>query len=117
MANPENLKPWKKGQSGNPTGNKPGYKTAKTQFRKWLAVTTGKKHNTTGEEMDGYDAMILSLITGAIKGDRKAAAIVLDRLEGKPLQKFKDETEDPIKDAVQDMDLEQVKELLAKLRG
>ena len=74
----ENLKPFKKGQSGNPKGRPkkiPG-------LNELLA-------DVLGEEKDGKtaaEAILMALRAKATKGDVRAAEVLLDRAYGKPKQ-------------------------------
>lgn len=75
--NPQNLKPFKKGQSGNPKG-RPKMPDIREALVKILA-----------EEKDGYtalDAILAQLRAKAAKGDIKAAEVLLDRAYGKARQ-------------------------------
>ena len=65
-----------------------GYLTAK--LKKWLKKAMYPARNPdTGEieKVKGFDAVAISIIKAALKGDMRAAEILLDRLEGKPVQK------------------------------
>lgn len=78
--NPQNLQKhqWKKGQSGNPKGrpkNMPDLKEA-------LMTVLGQIQNDT----NALEAMLTVLRSKALKGDTKAAEILLDRAYGKPKQ-------------------------------
>ena len=75
--NQSNLKPFKKGQSGNPKG-RPRIPDLKAAIAKVLS-----------EEKDGMDALeavLKALRTRAIKGDVRAAQELLDRGYGKSKQ-------------------------------
>jgi ferritin-like protein len=77
MANEKNLKPFKKGQSGNPKG-RPKMPNLKDAIAKILA-----------EEKDGMqalEAVIKALRAKAVKGDVRAAKELLDRAYGTPKQ-------------------------------
>ena len=87
MPNPENLTPWKKGQSGNPNGKKKGCLSAKTILQRYLAIESGSKHPLTGHKMNCYEHIIVKIMEQAMKGNLKAAKELIDRLEGKPNQK------------------------------
>jgi hypothetical protein len=76
MPNPENLKSYKKGQSGNPSGKPPGAKNRSTLLKKWLEVNV--KDGITVE-----DEVILALIKKAKQGDVQAIKEVQDTLHGK----------------------------------
>lgn len=75
---PENLKPFKKGQTGNPNGRP----------RK-LPKLEELIDKVFGEEKDGMtaaEAILKALRAKAAKGDTVAAKEVLDRCYGKPKQ-------------------------------
>lgn len=75
--NPQNLKPFKKGQSGNPKG-RPKLPDIRDALAKILA-----------EEKDGYtalDAILAKLRAMATRGDVRAAEALLDRAFGKARQ-------------------------------
>ena len=80
MSNPkniENLKPFKKGQSGNPKG-RPKLPDISEAMAKILA-----------DEKDGktaLDAILAALRSKAVKGDVRAAQELLDRAFGKSKQ-------------------------------
>jgi len=66
-----------------------GYLTCR--FRKWLkrAMYPCRNPETNAvENVSGYDAVAVTIIKSALKGDMRAAEILLDRLEGKPTQKI-----------------------------
>jgi hypothetical protein len=74
----ENLKPFKKGQSGNPAG-KPKLPNIEEAMMKIM-----------GEEKDGktaLDAILAALRAKAAKGDIRAAEVLLNRGYGLPKQK------------------------------
>jgi hypothetical protein len=66
--NPENLTPWKPGESGNPKGRPP----------KEEAVTDILR-NTVDKQ-----ALVNKLIELALNGDKTALTYCIDRLDGKP---------------------------------
>jgi hypothetical protein len=75
--NPQNLRKWKKGQSGNPKG-RPKLPDISEALAKILA-----------DEKDGYSALeatLMALRAKAVKGDIRAAEALLDRAFGKPRQ-------------------------------
>lgn len=81
-----NLKPFEKGKSGNPSGRKPGALSLKTYIKKWLSAEE-KFQNPITEEMETlsqYDIIVLMQIAKARKGDTKAFEVLIDRIEGKP---------------------------------
>jgi|APGre2960657404_1045060.scaffolds.fasta_scaffold70636_2 hypothetical protein len=72
-----NLKPFKKGQSGNPNG-RPKLPDIRDALAKILA-----------DEKDGYTALeatLMALRAKAVRGDIRAAEALLDRAFGKPKQ-------------------------------
>jgi len=76
--NKENLKPFKKGQSGNPNGRPKKL----PELDKLLA-------DVLGEEKDGIEAakvILMALRAKAAKGDVRAAEVLLDRAYGKAKQ-------------------------------
>jgi hypothetical protein len=87
-----NLKPFKKGKSGNPKGRAKGYKTAKTRANEMLAALADDK-----EPMTPIFKLILEVLNGEeLKAsDRlKAADMLMDRIEGKATQKVETKNED-----------------------
>lgn len=69
MANEKNLKPFKKGQSGNP-GGRP----------KWKHITEILKSEKNQEKLEEMVNVVFDL---ALKGDMRAVEYISDRLEGK----------------------------------
>jgi len=88
MANEQNLKPFPKGVSGNPSGKPKGVQNSKTRLLRLLELVTKVRNPVTGEEEDFSIAeqLDMQIIAKARKGDLKAYEIILDRLEGKPKQ-------------------------------
>jgi hypothetical protein len=76
MANPQNLKkPWAKGESGNPKGRP----KVIPDLRELLA-------NVLGDTKDGKsaaEAILMGLRAKAVKGDVRAAELLLNRAYGK----------------------------------
>lgn len=92
MANEENLRPpWKPGESGNPNGRREGSKNISTYLRELLEEQLDITNPVSGqkEKKKIAEIMAIKLATIALKGDGDRMAIndVIDRLEGKPLQK------------------------------
>lgn len=76
---PENLKPFKKGESGNPNGRP----RKLPELDKLMA-------DVLGEEKDGKtaaEAILAALRAKAAKGDIRAAEVLLNRGYGMPQQK------------------------------
>jgi hypothetical protein len=78
MANEKNLKPFKKGESGNPNGRP-----------KKIPNLDELLADVLGEEKDGIaaaKAILMALRAKATKGDVRAAEVLLDRAYGKAKQ-------------------------------
>ena len=86
--NPQNLKPFKKGQSGNPKGRPKGVLNSATRLKRILELTNKKKNKGTGEMEDFTvsEQMDMALISKALVGDVTAYREIMDRLEGKAKQ-------------------------------
>ena len=92
------LTPFKKGQSGNPSGLPKGYKTFKTLIKEYSTKSinykdlNNKKIRTTAGE-----ALILQLFGKILyKGDVSAARLLLEHAEAKKLE-LSGENNEPIK--------------------
>ena len=79
MPNPENLKPFKKGETGNPNGRPKKLPPIKELIEK----TLGEEKNG----ISGVDAIFKVLLSKAVKGDLKASQMLLDYYYGKATQK------------------------------
>ncbi len=99
MANPN----WLKGVSGNPSGTRKT-KPLSDQLRMLLAQNPGRARNIAEK-----------LITMAEEGDLDAAKVIMDRLEGKPLQQI--EVEQTITNMTPEDRRQRVIELQAKVIG
>jgi hypothetical protein len=79
----------------NLKGRPKGSPNSATVIRKWLE-TKGKLVNpVTGElaVMSRYDQVVLAQIARAIKEDTAAFSALMDRMEGKPMQRIEAEIE------------------------
>jgi len=85
MANEQNLKPFKKGQSGNPNGRPKGSLNRSTIARKWLDTNKNQVNPITNveEQLTQEDLMTLALIKKANKGDVQAYKQLMDSAYGK----------------------------------
>jgi hypothetical protein len=84
----ENLKPFKKGKSGNPNGRPKGSPNTKTRLQNLLSLVQKVENKITGEEEDltVAEQMDIAIVNKAMLGDVKAYEQILDRLEGKTTQ-------------------------------
>ena len=88
----DNLKPFKKGQSGNPKGRTKGAKSMKTRAMEMLSALSDDKEYATPlcqallDVLDNEDAKP-SEVT-------KAVEVLRDTIEGKPTQKIEQTNED-----------------------
>jgi hypothetical protein len=82
------LKPFDKGESGNPNGRPKGSKNRSTIARHWLQVNQNLKNPLTGQEetMSQEDLMTLALIKKAREGDVNAYKALMDSGYGAPVQ-------------------------------
>ena len=115
MANNKNLKPFKKGKSGNPTGRPKGSKNRSTIARYWLNVEQDLKNPITSlnETMSQEDLMTLAQIKKAREGDVGAYKALMDSTYGAPIQQveqsqtnydFTNLTQEEIKEILKDND-------------
>jgi hypothetical protein len=106
----DNLKPFAKGESGNPSGRPKGSKNRSTIARKWLEVNQSLKNPLTGESetMSQEDLMTLALIKKAREGDVTAYKALMDSGYGAPLQQIEQTNiEQPLFPDVQTDNLDQ----------
>tara|TARA_R110002073_G_scaffold34311_3_gene101999 strand:- start:815 stop:1150 length:336 start_codon:yes stop_codon:yes gene_type:complete len=89
MANEENLKSFKKGESGNPKGRPKGKKNRSTIARKWLEASQKKENVLTGEleKLTQEDLMTLAQIKKAIEDqDVQSYKALMDSAFGSVIQ-------------------------------
>lgn len=74
MANEQNLKPWKTGQSGNPRGKPKGSKHLATRIQDMLQDELFKQKLSDGTMLKGapVEVLIRALIIKAAEGDLRA---------------------------------------------
>ncbi len=89
----KNLKSWKKGTSGNPKGRKRGSKNFATLLKELLDINTlvldpftGKKRYMSNREKILLRVFVISQKPTTTNKDLKAAEMLMDREDGKPLQ-------------------------------
>lgn len=75
---------FKKGQSGNPAGSKPGYKHSKTRLKELLALVINSEDPIDSNTKDGDIAYFIDAaqIKEALEGDTAAYREIMNRLEG-----------------------------------
>ena len=101
MPNPENLKNFPKGVSGNPAGKPKGTRNRSTVVKEMLEKAAigkfkGMQNEAFGEEVEAatiQDQVVASLILKAINGDVAATKELLDSAHGKLTEKI-DNTHD-----------------------
>lgn len=90
MANSlDNLKPFKKGESGNPSGRPKGSRNRSSIVKAWIETTEFIINPLTGEKenLEQVDIMTISLIKKAINdGDVQAYKELMDSAYGKSSQ-------------------------------
>lgn len=82
-----NLKPWRRGQSGNPAGRKAGSKNVSTIVRKLLEQnaideilsSSSLDDLTKGQPTTYAQAMVLAMIKKALEGDVRAVRWLAER--------------------------------------
>jgi len=83
MANEQNLKSFKKGQSGNPNGRPKGSLNRSTIAKKWLEVLSQEElEDGQVKWLSNEEAMTLSLIKKARNGDVNAYKALMDSAYG-----------------------------------
>lgn len=91
--NLKHLKPWKKGESGNPKGKPPGTKNFRDVLEKIMRTEMLAKDPFNGEMrmISNQELLMLKLVSIArskstsIK-DLRAIETIMDRIDGKPIQ-------------------------------
>lgn len=95
----QNLKSWKKGESGNPAGRPKGQRDYATIYREAM-IKIGQATDMTPEQVE--EEMIKAGLDKAMQGDYKFYQDALDRLHGKPKQSLEHTGEDgkPIEQSI-----------------
>ena len=78
---PPNHTKWQKGRSGNPSGRKKGQRNLKTDLAEEMANRIEVNEGGKARKLTKQQLMIKALIALAIKGDVRAAALVLNFTE------------------------------------
>jgi len=83
--NEQNLKPFKKGHSGNPKGRPRGKQSITSLLKRIINKRMNIRCDYTNElkNMSFAEMIVLSLVNRAINGDIRAIREVLDRVDGK----------------------------------
>lgn len=90
MANEQNLKPYAKGQTGNPNGRPKGSRNRSTIVREMLETELEEKDddgNPTGRMVKAVDLMTKAQLIKALTGDSKAFELLMDSCYGKMTDK------------------------------
>ncbi len=89
-----NLKPYKKGESGNPSGKPKGTRNRSTIVREWMEAIERAKNPITGEveELSQADIATLAVLKKARAGDVNAYRELMDSGYGKNPDIIQDET-------------------------
>jgi len=105
------LKPFEKGESGNPNGRPKGAKGRATIARYWLEINQKLKNPITGTEetMSQEDLMTLALIKKAREGDVAAYRALMDSGYGSPIQQI-EQTQTNVD--LSDLTTDEIKDLL-----
>jgi hypothetical protein len=84
------LKPFEKGESGNPNGRPKGSKNRSTIAKKWLETNQTAKNPISGQDetLTQEDMMTLALIKRAREGDVAAYKALMDSGYGMPTQQI-----------------------------
>ena len=84
MANEQNLKSFKKGQSGNPNGRPKGSRNRSTIVKEVLQMLSKADNPLTGKEewLTNEQQMTISILLKAIKGDVNAYKALMDSAYG-----------------------------------
>lgn len=107
----DNLRPFEKGESGNPNGRPKGAKGRATIARYWLEINQKLKNPITGTEetMSQEDLMTLALIKKAREGDVAAYKALMDSGYGSPIQQI-EQTQTTVD--LSDLTTDEIKDLL-----
>lgn len=88
---PKGAKPFKPGQSGNPTGMIPGTQHRSTQLRKWVDIVVSDLIDpATGKAVKGTieDKIDVAQIALALSGNTNAYNAIKEELYGKRMQRI-----------------------------
>lgn len=87
---PAGMKPWTKGQSGNPAGKPKGARNRQTIVREMLEALVDERDedgNKTGRQIPAVEAMTRAQLIKAITGDTNAFKEMMDSGYGKLTEK------------------------------
>jgi hypothetical protein len=91
MPNNQNLKPFKKGQSGNPDGRPPIVKDLKEFLQKRISDPA-----LQDPEIINLEAIANKLVQLALKGNLKAIELIFNYAYGKPKEQLEKEINSPL---------------------
>lgn len=109
--NPQNLKPWPKGVSGNPKGQPPR-KRIEEMFQDFLYEVARSKD---GQERQRLEVLMARLFSDGAQGSVKSTETLLAYGFGKPLQK--NENKDSLDVNIKDNRKAVVERLINRLKG
>ena len=87
---------FKKGQSGNPNGRPKGSRNLTTILREMLEEEIEVNVDGVKTKKQFQEVIVRKLLQKANEGNLKAIEQILDRMEGKPVQKQEIKTDNPI---------------------
>lgn len=93
---PPRHKRFRKGRSGNPRGRPKGTRNLKTDLLEELGERVLLREGSAEKRLSKQRALVKSLVTKAIKGDTRAASIVLDMVWRHLQAEGADEVEAPL---------------------
>jgi len=97
----ENLKLFKAGESGNKKGRPEGAISIKTILNKYLDTGSGIVNELTGKKMTLREQITFEQIRKATEGDLGSFKEIMDRIEGKPMQKSEVENTNHYPDGIE----------------
>lgn len=81
--------PWKPGESGNPAGRPKGSRNYAKIMEEIgeidIRTPKGLAFNVQGGRIDAKTALIMRLFSRAVAGDVRSAELIMDRVDGKPI--------------------------------
>ena len=115
----ENLRPWKKGQSGNLSG-RPKKKPITEAYERQLKQSLPDDFRIRMKLPEGAtwaDAVAVGQIRSAVKGNTQAAKEIADRLEGKVAQQLETAKTEGKPLSIEDLDTQKVYRCISAIIG